>query len=166
MKRVNAAASILGSTFVLLITILITANIIGRKLGMPLPGTIGLAGFMLAAVVFLGLSHCEEVEGHVRVEFLLFRLSPKNRVSLLIFDYFIALAVFGAMGWATGIDMLLSWKRLEIYTGAIYLPVYPVKTIVTLGCVLMVIQLILNTIKLIKQRRLESEAETVRKGFA
>lgn len=166
MRQVNAIASVSGTVFVLAMVLLITANIIGRKLGYPVAGAVGLAGFMLGAVVFLGLSHCEETESHVRVEFLLHHLSPKGRLSLLIFDYVVALLVFGAILWAVGINTLRSWYIKETLIGVILLPEYPVKTIILLGCGLMFIQLILNTVKLIRQRSIEFRDERVKKEFA
>lgn len=166
MKRVNAIASLLGAAFCFAMVLLITANIIGRKLGNPVPGAVGLAGFMLATVVFLGLSRCEETESHIRVEFLLYHLPPKLRAWVTVFDYLVALLVFGAMVWATGIDTLRAWQIKQMLTAVIMLPEYPVKTIVTLGCGLMFIQLAINTIGFIRQRRVESRAEKVRKEFA
>lgn len=166
MKRINAIASLLGAAFCLAMVLLITANIIGRKLGNPVPGAVGLAGFMLATVVFLGLSHCEETESHIRVEFLLYHLPPKLRAWVVIFDYLAAFLVFGAMVWATGIDTIRAWQIKQMLTAVIMLPEYPAKTIVTLGCALMCIQLVLNTINFIRQRRVESRAEKVSRGFA
>ena len=166
MKRVNGVASSLGAGIVFGMMFLITFNIVGRKLGFPLPGAVGVAGFMLAIVVFLGLSHCEEKESHIRVEFLIHHLRPKIRMVVLIFDYLVALLLFTAMAVATGIDSIHSFQIKETLTGAVSLPEYPVKAIITLGCGLMSIQVLLNTIRFIKQRRLESRAERVRKEFA
>lgn len=166
MKRVNAVASSLGAGIVFGMMFLITSNIIGRKLGYPLLGAIGVAGFMLAIVVFLGLSHCEEKESHIRVEFLIHHLTPKIRMVVLIFDYLVALLLFTTMTVVTGIDSAHSFQIKEMLTGAVLLPEYPVKAIVTLGCALMSIQVLLNIIRFIKQRRLESRTERVRKEFA
>ena len=166
MKHVNAVAAITGAIFVLLMTLLIAANIIGRKLGTPLPGAINLAGVMLAVVTFLGLSHCEEVGGHVRVEILLFHLSPKKRLSLLIFNLLVAFFIYGFMVWGSGIDTVEAWRLKQEIVGEVATPLYPSKTIVTLGCGLMCIQLVLNIIGLFSKRREESRAERIRKEFA
>ena len=161
MKRINSIAAVTGAFLVFLMTLLIAANIIGRKLGYPLPGAVNLAGFMLAAVTFLGLSHCEEVGGHVRVEVVLHRLTPKNRRLLLLFNLLVALFIYGFMAWGSGIDTIEAWRLLQMIPGAVSLPVYPSKTIVTIGCGLMCIQLALNIIGLFGKRWKESLAETI-----
>jgi TRAP-type C4-dicarboxylate transport system permease small subunit len=159
MKWVNHAVSFVGAAFVLTMALIIVVNALGRKIGHPLPGAIGLAGFMLAVVTFLGLAQCEARDRHVKVEAVLLRLSPKNRLRLLVFNYLVALAVYGFMLCAMGVNMLYSWKTSEELIGDIFLPVYPAKTIAFIGVVLMSVQVLMKLIGFIRKQITDSETK-------
>ena len=147
MKRLNAFSAIIGGLLVFCIMILLSAEIIGRKMGCPIPGTIEIAGFALAGIVFLGLSKCEEVHEHVRVEFLLVRYPPALRRWAEIFINLLGIFVYGIMTWQTTVEAISSWATLEVVPGLIPLPVYPAKTIVSIGCAMISVQLIINAWK-------------------
>lgn len=166
MKRVNFIVSVLAAGFVFFMALIIVINIIGRKIGHPLPGAIGLAGFMLAIVSFLGLSQCEEQDSHVKVEAVLSHLRPKNRLRLLIFNYLVIVLVYGFMLFAMGFNTLSSWKKSEELIGDIFLPVYPAKTVATLGIGLMILQVLLKLIDFIKKQSVDSLGEELPKDFA
>jgi len=165
MKRLNTVLSVVGGGFVFVMVLLISANAVVRKFGFPLYGAIAFAGFMLAAVIFLGLSHCEEVDGNVRVEFFLLHLPPKIKRLVLGFDYLAAILMFGALTWATGIDALHAWQIRQVTIDIIALPTYPVKFIVALGCMFMLIQLLFSAVRPSSQGGLEVRTEIDGKGF-
>jgi TRAP-type C4-dicarboxylate transport system permease small subunit len=154
----------MGAGFVFTMALIIVVNAVGRKIGHPLPGAIGLAGFMLAVVTFLGLAQCEDQDRHVRVEAILLRLSPKNRLRLLVFNYLVAVAVYGFMLWAMGANMLYSWKTSEELIGDIFLPVYPAKTIAFIGVALMTFQVVLKLIGFIRKQMTNSGTEDLLKN--
>lgn len=147
MHRLNAFSSIISGLLVFCIMILLSAEIVCRKLGQPIPGTIEIAGFALAGIVFLGLSRCEEVHEHVRVEFLVVRYPPAIRRWAEIFIHLLGFIIYGIMTWQTGLEAISSWKTLEVVPGLVPLPVYPAKTIVSIGCAMISIQLLVNAWK-------------------
>jgi TRAP-type C4-dicarboxylate transport system permease small subunit len=163
MKRINKLAATIGAFFVFVMVILISANIIGRKIGAPLPGAINLAGVMLAVVTFLGLSHCEEVGGHVRVETLFYYLPSKGKKFLLIFDALVALCMYAIVVGGTSVDALHAWQVNEVIVGEVETPMYPSKTIVAIGGLLMFIQLLITIKNIVTEPQEERESEETTK---
>lgn len=147
MRRLNAFSAILGGLLVFCIMILLSAEIIGRKIGHPIPGTIEIAGFALAGIVFLGLSRCEEVHEHVNVEFLLVRYPSALRRWVEIFICLLGFVMYGLMTWQSTLEAISSWSTFEVVPGLIPLPVYPAKTIVSIGCAMICVQLLINAWK-------------------
>ena len=166
MKRINFIVSVIAAVFVFIMATIIVVNIVGRKLNHPLPGAIGLAGFMLAIVSFVGLSECEARDSHVRVDAVLSRLRPINRTRLLIFNYLIEMGVYGFLLWAMCSNTLTSWKKSEALIGDIFLPVYPAKTVAAFGVGLMTLQIVLKLIGFIKKRPADHGPDDLPNDFA
>lgn len=152
MKKVNAICAVASGLLVCSLMLLLSAEILGRKVGHPIPGATEFAAFALVGIIFLGLSHCEEVRGHVRVEFLIARFSPRLRLAAELFIHTVGFLLYALMAWQTAIDAASSWSVLETVPGLMTLPVYPAKTLVPLGCGLISIQIVINTVGLIRNR--------------
>jgi len=96
--------------------VLTAADALSRSfLARPLPGVIELSEYLLSVMVLLGAAYTQQVKGHVGVDFLLRRLSPKGkrgvRMATTVLCMFIAaiLAVeglFHALQERTVSDML------------------------------------------------------------
>ena len=152
MKKVNAICAVASGLLVCSLMLLLSAEILGRKIGHPIPGTTEFAAFALVGIIFLGLSHCEEVGGHVRVEFLILRFPTRLRLAAELFVYFMGFLLYVLMTWQTALDAISSWSVLETVPGLMTLPVYPAKTLVPLGCGLISIQILINALGLIRNQ--------------
>lgn len=153
MRQVNSFSGKLSGLLVCGMMLLISADILGRRIGHPIPGAVELAGFALAWVIFLGLAPCEENHGHIRVEFLITRLSGTFRDAMELFTYGVGFFIYAIMTWQTAIDALASWKIREAIPGMFLMPVYPAKTLVPIGCALISIQLAINSMEYAKKSR-------------
>jgi TRAP-type C4-dicarboxylate transport system permease small subunit len=160
MKRVNALFSVVSGLLVCSLMVLLSAEILGRKVGHPVPGATEFAGFALVGIIFLGLSHCEEKGGHVRVEFLLTRLPHRLRQVTELFVYFLGFCVYALMAWQTAIDAISSWSVLETVPGVMDLPVYPAKTVIPFGCSMICVQIVINSVALMTHRKKETPIPT------
>jgi len=160
MKKVNAIFAAASGLLVCSLMILLSAEILGRKVGHPIPGATEFAAFALVGIIFLGLSHCEEVGGHVRVEFLIARLSPRLRLAAELFIYSVGFLLYALMTWQTAIDAASSWSVRETVPGLMTLPVYPAKTLVPLGCGLISIQIVINAVGLIRNQNRADTSQT------
>lgn len=88
LGRLAGALSDLGGGLAGLATLVLTAIVAGgvvarRVLNAPFLFVEELSGYLVLAIVFLGLAHTLRTGGHIRVEFLLERLGSGARRALL-----------------------------------------------------------------------------------
>jgi TRAP-type C4-dicarboxylate transport system permease small subunit len=97
---------------------------------------------MLAILVFFAFGKAQESKIHVRVEFVVERLSPKVRHYWEIVVYFLALAFISIIFWGAIGFFVDSYVMKEYYGGAVQVPIYPARGAIVIGCGLMIIELI------------------------
>lgn len=128
------------------VMIFIFFDFVSRGLGHPLFGVAEMAMFAMVATVYLGLAHCEEVRGHVRVEALLQRLPPRVQIVLNLMTYIIATIVIGIVTYAVWMNALAAFADSESIAGAIPLLIYPVKFIMSIALTVYFAQVCLHMI--------------------
>ena len=98
------------------------------------------AGFLLCYAVMLGGAYTLAYKGHVNVDILYGRFSPRGRAILDLFTWLLFYAFVGILIWK-GLHLgLLSIERLELSNTFWHPPIYPVKPIVFVGAVLIFFQ--------------------------
>lgn len=142
---------ILGTAILFLLAIFVTLNVVLRTANAPTFGFHEIILLITAAFVLIGAAYTEKRKGHIMLDFLISRVSPKTREVLN------CLASFLALGFA----IVFTW-RLVVYThslqvtGAFYLamvplPYWPAYTVACLGFIFFAIMLIARFIQSIKQ---------------
>lgn len=105
-----------------------------RFLGAPTIWTFEVSGFGLAAVTMLAMGYTQLHKGHVNIDFLYERFSPRTRalIDIITFLPFIGLFcyVFITVGWEFAAK---SWVLHEKTATAFHPPIYPIKSIIPLG---------------------------------
>jgi len=97
LDKLYLGAGMLAGLFIVLITLMILAQIIGRWFGVLIPSTEDFAGFFLAAATFLALAYTFRMGGHIRVTILVHLLKGNlQKVSLaLALIVFIIMVAYG-----------------------------------------------------------------------
>ena len=124
LDKLYLGSGMLAGLFIILITIMILAQIIGRWFGVVIPSTEDFAGFFLAATTFLALAYTFRMGGHIRVTILVHLLKGKLQrfalaLALLIFIVMIAYSVY-----YTGAFAYESWSFHELSQGYIAVPLW------------------------------------------
>jgi TRAP-type C4-dicarboxylate transport system permease small subunit len=106
----------------------------------PIPGTFEISQYILAVFILLGAAYTQQVKGHVGVDFLTSRLSPRLRticeiVTTLLSLFIIAIVVW--QGWMVGITEKAVSDQLRI-------PQYPFKVLVAVGGFLLWLELLID----------------------
>lgn len=127
-----------------LIMIFLAIDFIGRGLSMPVVGVAEIAVFAMVAVVYLGLPHCEEQHGHVRVEAILIRLPKRVKKLLDISCYLLAIFIIAVAIYAAGANAISAYIEKEAISGPTPLLTFPVKSVMVIGLLFYLIQLIVN----------------------
>ena len=142
LDKLYLGSGMLAGLFIILITIMILAQIIGRWFGVVIPSTEDFAGFFLAATTFLALAYTFRMGGHIRVTILVHLLKGKPQrfalsLALLVFIVMIAYGVY-----YTGYFAYESWSFHELSQGYIPVPLWIPQLSMVLGLSIFLIALI------------------------
>jgi TRAP-type C4-dicarboxylate transport system permease small subunit len=128
-------------SFIIPLMLLTTGDIIGRKFfSKTIPGTFEISEYILATFILLGAAYTQQVKGHVGVDFLTSRLSPRVRnvceiITTLISLFIIAIVIW--QGWLEGI-------RERTVSDMLRIPQYPFRLLVAVGGFLLWLELLIN----------------------
>jgi len=126
------------------IMVLLAVDFIGRGLSMPVIGVAEIAVFAMVAVVYLGLPHCEEQRGHVRVEAVLIRLPKKIKALIDLCCYLLAIFIIAIAIYAAGANAVSAYVDKEAVQGPTPLLTFPVKIVMVIGLIFYLVQLVIN----------------------
>jgi len=141
IHRLNFYVCVVGMSFIIPLMLLTTGDIIGRKFfSKTIPGTFEISEYILATFILLGAAYTQQVKGHVGVDFLTSRLSPRVRnvceiITTLISLFIIAIVIW--QGWLEGI-------RERTVSDMLRIPQYPFRLLVAVGGFLLWLELLIN----------------------
>ncbi|HKJ50795.1 MAG TPA: TRAP transporter small permease [Gammaproteobacteria bacterium] len=142
LDRLYFGAGAVAGTCIVLITIMILAQIVGRWFGVIIPSTEDFSGYLLAAATFLALAYTFRNGGHIRVTLLMHRLSPglQRRLTYGVLLLFVVIMGWGA--WHICYLVYESWSFEELSQGYIAIPLWIPQVPMALGAVLFFIALL------------------------
>ena len=149
LDRLYLGSGMLAGLFIILITIMILVQIVGRWFDIIIPSTEDFAGFFLAAATFLALAYTFRMGGHIRITILVHLLKGKVSrfaltAALSVFILMIAYAVY-----YTAAFVYESWSFEELSQGYIAVPLWIPQLGMMLGLVVFPIALIDDLVLLI-----------------
>jgi len=148
-KVLNLLAA--GAIFVVMV--LVTIQITARYLARAIPGIYESAELLMVAIVFLPLAYTQSVRGHVHMELVVNRLSPRWRNPVEMITLLLSLVVFSIITWKSGQNAYLSWRMGDVTMGLIMFPVWPSKMLVPIGSGLLCLRLLVHILgHLVPQR--------------
>lgn len=145
LEALAEGAGYLAGSVVFGLTLLIAAGVFARRvLGAPLLVVDEVSGYLLLAIVFLGLAYTMKAEGHIRSDILLAHVPPRARQRLETFATCLALGFTGVLlagAWAIAAEYYtrgtLSFKYLQI-------PLWIPASLLVVGVALLLLQLALR----------------------
>lgn len=141
LGRLEGWAAALAGLGVLVMMLLGGIDVITTKmLDWPIPGAYELTETMMVASVFLALALSQREKRQIRVELFTERFSePRRRAFDAVADL-CSLLVYGLIAW---FGIRLAWTSVsvgEFSSGLIQLPLWPAKTALAMGALLMCAQ--------------------------
>lgn len=141
LGRLDRWAAALAGVAVLVMMLLGGIDVITTKmLDWPIPGAYELTETLMVASVFLALALSQREKRQIRVELFTERLSEPRRRAFDAVSDLCSLLVYGLIAW---FGIRLAWTSVsvgEFSSGLIQLPLWPAKTALALGAVLMCAQ--------------------------
>jgi TRAP-type mannitol/chloroaromatic compound transport system permease small subunit len=145
--RLSILMVLLGSVGLMLSMFICVADVIGTNFfGYPVDGTLEITESTMVLIVFGALVYTQDKRGHIRVEILHGFMGPRTRSLMDLFTHFLALLFFVLLGWHSIGELTYSWEMKEATMGSIRFPLYPARTLLTIGVALLILQLTLDVI--------------------
>ena len=137
MRFVYAAGAVLAAIFMVLIALLTLFQVVGRFIGAAVPDAGELAGYAMAAAIFLSLAHTFRSGGHIRVNLLLAHARPGLRRAL---EYWClaVLAVVGGLFAVFSVNQVTdSYTMGDVSTGMLSVPLWIPQLSMAVGAILL-----------------------------
>ena len=147
LQRVYDICGAISGALILAICLLISAqivlNLVGRVMPGVLPSTIpsyaDFSGFMLAGATFLAMAHTLRAGGHIRVNLVTGRLSPRLQ---LVFEALVLVVAAALLGFATWFMVGLVLESLhygDVSTGIVPVPLWLPQSVAAFGMLLFLV---------------------------
>jgi TRAP-type mannitol/chloroaromatic compound transport system permease small subunit len=147
VRRLAVGLVLLGSVGMMLSMLICVGDVVGTNfLDWPVPGTLEITESTMVLIVFGALAFTQEKRGHIRVEILHGYMSARVQSLMDVVTHFLALVFFVLLAWYSFGELSYSWEIREATMGTIRFPLYPARSLLTAGAVLLVVQLALDVI--------------------
>jgi TRAP-type mannitol/chloroaromatic compound transport system permease small subunit len=133
--------------FFVMSAVLLYATLSRVIAGIPVNWSIEMSQFLLSAYYLLGGAYTMQMEGHVRMDLIYDRLSPKRRavtdaITILFVLFYLAVLFLGGV---SATNYAIVYKQTNYSSWAPVL--WPIKVVMTFGILLMLLQVISNFFK-------------------
>ena len=135
----------IGSVFLFLMMLLTVTDVFLRKVySKSILGTVEVSEFMLLIVIFFTLAHTEILNGHVKVDLVMSRLSPRAQAIVDMITQFACFVLSVLITWSTLVYSEMM-RTAQERSQDLWLYVFPFIYIVALGCAVLAITLLIKT---------------------
>jgi TRAP-type C4-dicarboxylate transport system permease small subunit len=117
-------------TAILLLSI---ANIVSAALWAPIFGSYELVGFLTVVTLSCAIAYCTVNDGHVAVDVLVQRFSPRTQAIFDVVAAILSVGVFVILCWQTAMYATNMWDKGEL-SGTLMWPFYPLVYCISFGC--------------------------------
>lgn len=123
---------------------LTVVDVTGRKFfDAPITGSYELTEFMLALIVFFSVGYTQIQKGHIAMEALVLKFSPKAQAITDSIVYLISIGLGAVLTWQLLAHAKRTWIGKHV-TGVLNLPLYPFLIAAAFGCLLYCIVLLVD----------------------
>jgi TRAP-type C4-dicarboxylate transport system permease small subunit len=99
LRNVNKVLNLIGGTALTVMMFLTVSDVVMRSVGYPILGAYELVAMLLAVVIGFTIPKVSLDKGHVIMEFVLEKLSPKGRAVMITFTRILCILLFAIIGY-------------------------------------------------------------------
>lgn len=161
LAKVSAAMNACATAWIGVIMFVAVADVVVReastKVGalldldvssLQLTGTHEIVRWSIVAIAFLQFPHCLREGRHVRSDYFLSFFPHAGQAALNLAAHLLGFLLFLLIFIGSWPNMITGWSMGEFEgEGAIRLPIYPMRTILTLGCLVFSLEFLVRLLK-------------------
>jgi TRAP-type C4-dicarboxylate transport system permease small subunit len=136
------------------IMFLITADVILRFFGSPIPGTYEIVSFTGSIIISFALPYTTVQKGHIAVDFLMMRFPWIVRVVVNAINAFISMILFAVVSWQS-VEYARSLQRSGEVSATLQMPTYPFVYGVAIGTAMLAAVLFIEFLRQLKGAEIE-----------
>jgi TRAP-type C4-dicarboxylate transport system permease small subunit len=141
--------SYVGMVILIVMMLLTVADVFMRYIwNHPILGVFELTEYMMIPIVFFGWAWCAKKGGNVQVDLVVTRLGPSAQRVLNIVTYFFGMLIIFVIAWQNLLESKEVWSAHKA-SDMLAVPAYPFYIVLTIGCFLLCLVLLLNLVQLI-----------------
>ena len=143
VQKASYGACFVGMFLAIPLMLLTVGDVMGRSFfNKPIPGTFELSEYMLAVIILLGAAYTQQVKGHVGVDFLTSRYSPRTQAVFQFVTTVASLFIIAILVWYGYIEGI----HEKAVSDQLRIPQWPFKLLVAAGGLLLWLELVLDLI--------------------
>ncbi|GGN28300.1 membrane protein [Marinomonas arctica] len=151
--KLYQCSGLLSGLCIVIITLLLLAQIVGRLFGFIVPSAEDFAGYALAASTFLGLAYTFREGGHIRVTLLIQRFSSTPRKIQEGIILALSFALLCYLSYACGYMVYESYIYNEVSYGYIPIPLWIPQIPVAVGVIALTLAILDALVMLIRGKK-------------
>ncbi|MBM3486682.1 MAG: TRAP transporter small permease subunit [Alphaproteobacteria bacterium] len=156
----DACGALAGASLVLMFA-MIALNIAGGQFGFFIRGLDALAGYLMAAAIFLALPYTFKAGEHIRVTLLIQRLAPGARRAVEIGCLVVGLGLAALLAWASIRLAWLSWVFGDISQATDRMPLWIPQVPFAFGALMLAVAFLEDLVDALRGRRVPPRASDV-----
>lgn len=143
VDTLSDAAGVLAAAATVVLTIMVTAGVAARRVfNAPFLFVEELSGYLVLAIVFLGLAYTLKAGGHIRVDLVLEHTAGAVRTALQVVCLLVALVWAGCVVAGTWRLLTEYWTQNVRSFAYLQTPLWIPGTVMVVGAVLLVLQIL------------------------
>jgi TRAP-type C4-dicarboxylate transport system permease small subunit len=137
--------------------IMVTMDVIGRKLSMPVPGAFEASEQLMVVVFSFPLAEVSLKKGNIVFELLSRKLSPRVKRRIDIIGNLVGLFLFAPLTYQAWVVAHKMYSMGEYRQGIIDVPIWPFRILIAVGLSVFVYELVVSWIK--AERKMRSKED-------
>jgi len=141
IQRCSLYMSYIGMMLLIPMMLLTSSEVVGRAVwSRPIPGSLELSSYMLAAFILLGLAYTQQVKGHVRVTMFISKLPDRWGLLLDVVTTLLSLFIIALMAWQGWVEGI----KERTVSDMLRIPQFPFRLLVSVGGLFLFLELLFD----------------------
>ncbi len=144
--KIESLFNFAAAMVILGLMLLAVVQVVGRSVfNQPVSGYVDLVEISMTVFAFLGLSYCQKLGGHVRMEIIIGRFKGRVFWALEVFGILVAIFIISVLMYYGWLHFLRAWE-IGDSTMDIMLPLWPSKLLVPIAFAMLLVRLLIQLV--------------------